>query len=253
MYLPDQQIVAAVQYDPKMLDVQHNMAMAQQMSYEAAIKGAKVIVLPELCMSGYTLRDAREATDVCQEKQGYQTQALYKIAQSQGVYIIFGYVELYDGKLYNSACCVGPGGILGNARKHNLFGSDNLWATASQDISPIFLTPAGRTGILICRDIVNNYRNSYKFYNPDQKFYRQGSVDTLALLTSWGAHYGYPDSSWIELAEEVDCNVIVSNRVGDERDMDYKGGSAVIDRNLKVWTYGSSFTRECIVGGAVIL
>jgi hypothetical protein len=45
----------------------------------------------------------------------------------------------------------------------------------------------------------------------------------------------------------------VSNRVGKERDLSFKGGSCVVDRNKKVWTHGSSFTEAAVVGGAVIL
>jgi predicted amidohydrolase len=100
---------------------------------------------------------------------------------------------------------------------------------------------------------MNNYRNTYKFYKAENRFYRKGSVDTLALLSNWGSDYGYPDSTWVELVEETNANVIVSNRVGEERDLKFKGGSAVIDRNRRVWTYGSSFTEAAVVGGVVLL
>jgi len=38
------QIVAAVQFEPKLLDVYHNLRVAQQLAFEAAAKGASVIV-----------------------------------------------------------------------------------------------------------------------------------------------------------------------------------------------------------------
>jgi predicted amidohydrolase len=47
--------------------------------------------------------------------------------------------------------------------------------------------------------------------------------------------------------------VIVSNRVGKERDLTFKGGSAIIDRNGRIWTNGSSFTETAVVGGLVLL
>jgi predicted amidohydrolase len=118
---------------------------------------------------------------------------------------------------------------------------------------PVVNTHVGRLGVLICRDVGNRYRESYRFYKPDHKFYRPGSVDTIALLTNWGPVYGYPDSSWVELVEETRANVIVSNRVGKERDMNFKGGSCVIDRSRRIWTNGSSFTESAVVGGMVIL
>lgn len=246
-------LVAAVQYKPEILDVQKNLATAQQHVYEAAGKGAKVIVLPELCTSGYVLRSKVEAASVAQERDGYQTEAFVPIAKKFNCKIIFGYVELKEGKLYNSAAVVGPSGCEMNVQKHNLWGSDSLWATSSEGIFPVITTPAGRLGVLICRDIMNNYRESYKFYKSESRFYKHGSVDTIALLTNWGADYGYPDNSWMELAEETRANVIVSNRVGNERDLRFKGGSCVIDRTQKVWTNGSSFTEAAVVGGVVLL
>jgi predicted amidohydrolase len=246
-------IVAACQFEPKFLDVYANIATAQQLVFEAAGKGAKVVVLPELCMSGFVFHNIREAASCAQEYDGYQTQALIHLAEQFGCHIVFGYVESHNGKLYNSACVVGPAGIEANTQKHNLQGSDNLWATSGEGLAPVVITPAGRLGVLICRDVSNKFRESYAFYKPEQRFYKKGSIDTIALLTNWGTHYNYPDSSWVELAEETNSNVIVSNRIGTERDIKFKGGSTIIDRNKNVWSHGSSFTEKVVVGGVVIL
>lgn len=252
-FIPQTQVVAAVQFAPRLLDVRANLLTALQLCFEAAAKGAKLIVLPELCIGGYVLESVREASEVAQTRDGYQTQAFVPIARRFNCHIVFGYTELTEGKLYNSAAIVGPGGLVGNAQKHNLFGSDNLWAQPSEQVAPVIITPAGRLGVLICRDVGNKYRESYTFNHPGQKFYKQGSVDTIALLSNWGSAYGFPDSAWVELVEETRANLVVSNRVGKERDMSYKGGCCVIDRDRRIWTNGSNFTHEAVVGGVVIL
>lgn len=246
-------IVAAVQYNPVILDVHKNLAAAQQHVFEAAGKGAKVIVLPELCIGGHVLRSKSEAASVAQERDGYQTEAFIPLAKKFNCKVVFGYVELKEGMLYNSAAVVGPNGLEANIQKHNLWGSDSLWAQQSEGLFPVITTPAGRLGVLICRDAMNNYRESYKFYKSESRFYKKGSIDTIALLTNWGSDYGYPDNSWMELAEETGANVIVSNRIGKERDLKFKGGSCIIDRTRKVWTHGSSFTEAAVVGGVVLL
>lgn len=246
-------IVAAVQFKPAILDVHANLKTAQQMAFEAAAKGAALVVLPELCTSGFVLENKREAADCAQEKNGYQTEAFVPIARKFNTHIVFGYVEHCGGKFYNSAAVVGPTGLVANSQKHNLWGSDHLWAEAADSLHPVITTRAGRTGVLICRDVMNNYRDTYKFYKQEQRFYKAGSVDTIALLTNWGTDYGYPDSSWVELAEETHSNIVVSNRVGKERDLKFKGGSCIVDRNKKVWTHGSSFTESAVVGGCIIL
>lgn len=246
-------IVSAVQFEPKLHDVYANLQVATQMAFEAAAKGASLVVLPELCTSGYVLNSKREAADCSQTRDGYQTEAFLPISRRFNTHIVFGYVETFEGKLYNSAAVVGPTGLVANCQKHNLWGSDNLWAESSEQMHPVIITDAGRTGVLICRDVMNNYRNSYKFYKNEQRFYKKGSVDTIALLSNWGSDYGFPDSSWVELSEETGANVVVSNRCGRERDLSFKGGSAIIDRNKKIWSYGSSFTEACVVGGCIVL
>lgn len=251
-FAPGKSIVAAIQFSPELMQPERNLTTALQLTFEAAAKGARVIVLPELCTSGYALRSVKEATRCAQDRNGYITEAFAAIARQFGCHVVFGYVELMEGKLYNSAAVVGPSGMLeGNAQKHNLYGSDNLWAQPSEAPHPVVMTAAGRLGILVCRDATNRFRESYAF-NNGSKFYNVGSVDTIALLTNWGESFGYPDSSWVELAEETRANVIVSNRVGVERDMTWKGGSCVIDRNRRIYTNGSSFTEAAVVGGVVV-
>lgn len=246
-------IVAAVQFAPILGNVNQNLATALQLSFEAAGKGAKVVVLPELCTSGYVLNSPQEAMQVAQTKNGYMTETFSEIAKKFGCHVVFGYVELCEGKLYNSAAVVGPCGLEANAQKHNLYGSENLWSQPSEQMPPVVLTGAGRLGVLVCRDAMNNFRESYSFYNPKHRFYPKGSVDTIALLTNWGDNFSYPDSAWVELVESTRANLIVSNRVGRERDMKWKGGSAIIDRNRRIYTHGSSFTEAAVVGGVVVL
>lgn len=246
-------IVAAIQFAPELLEVHKNLGTAVQLTHEAAAKGAGVIVLPEMGISGYALRTPVEAMECAQTRDGYQTQAFRSIAECYNCHIVLGYVELCEGNLYNSAVVIGPRGVEANHQKHNLWGNDYLWACPSEAINPVTVSRAGRLGVLICRDSNNNYRNSYKFYNENSRFYKKGSVDTIALLTNWSGEYGYPDSCWVDLAEETKANVVVSNRVGDERDLRFKGGSCVIDRNRKIWSNGSSFTEAAVVGGVVLL
>jgi predicted amidohydrolase len=248
----DPVIVAAVQYAPALHDVQGNLKTALQLCFEAAAKGSRIIVLPELCLSGFSLWSPSEASVCAQTRNGYQTEAFVPIAKRFNCHIVFGYVELKEGKLYNSAAIVGPSGLVGNAQKHNSVGADQLWSQPSESLAPIITTPVGRLGALICRDAANNYRQEYAFYKAEHRFYRKGSIDTIALLTNWGTDYAYPDAAWVQLSEGTNANVIVSNRVGIDKDLKYKGGSCVVSRDRRVWTHGSSFTAPAVVGGIII-
>lgn len=246
-------IVAAIQFKPELLNVNRNIEQSLQYVFEAATKGAKIIVLPELCTSGYAFENFREAANCAQEKDGYQTRQFETLAQDLSCYVVFGYPETCNGMLYNSAMVVGPRGHLENIQKHNLWATDNLWAQPSEKPFPVIQTPYGRLGVLICRDAKNKYRDSYRFAKSEQKFYSRGSIDHIALVSAWGSNKSYPDTSWVDLCEETGANIIVSNRYGNERHLSFGGGICVIDRNRKIWNHGSKFDADCIVGGMATL
>lgn len=242
-------IVAAVQFEPKPLAVDENLVMLQQLVFEAAAKGARIIVAPELCTGGGIFHSPAEAARAAQELDGYQTQALVPLAKQFNAYVAFGYVETRCGKLYNSTVVISPDGSLTPVQKKNLHGQDHLWATPSEQVSPVVMTPYGRVGCLICRDAKNNFRDSYAAYDSNHRFYTKGSVDTIMLLTNWGTSAVYPANAWCELQESTGANVIVSNRIGTDHEMNFKGGSCVISRDGHVYTHGSSFDAPAIVGG----
>lgn len=246
-------LVAAVQFDPKLLEPQKNLITASQLVLEAAARGAKIIVLPELSISGQFLNNANEAATCCQTKDGYQTQKLFEIARLYDVIIVFGYAELYENNFYNSAAVISQNGIIGNVRKHNLWGSDYLWAKSNDDIHPVINTKFGRIGVLLGKDSVNEHRKTYPYGKQAAPFYRPGMVDVMCLLSNWSTDLGFPDASWVGLNEQLGCNVIVSNRIGVEKETKFKGGSCIIDKTAKIYTFGSSFTEASTVGGYILV
>lgn len=244
-------IVAAVQFAPVPRDPRANMAVAAQLAFEAAAKDARVVVLPELCMSGRELGSPREAADCAQAVGGYQTECLGPIARRFGCHIVHGYVEACRGRLYNSAAVVGPTGmVMANVRKRNLWGGDYLWAVSGDHVGPmpIVVTPTCRIGVLIGRDVVNGLRPSAPWHKAGSRLYGPGSVDVLCVLTDVPIDHGWPDAEWTDLAESTRSNVIVSNGLGLGR-----GGSCVIDRSLRPWTHGTSFEAPAVVGGVALL
>jgi len=246
-------IASAIQFEPTFCDPFTNIGVAQQLAFEAVAKGAQIIVLPELCMGGNSFKNQREAYVCAQTKDGYQTQALLEISRQFGCYIVFGYVELHESRLFNSAAVIGPFGLASNVRKHNLFGSDNMWATPGEGIHASVCTPWGRLGVLISRDLENKPVHDGVFYNPNTRFYHQGSIDIIALPVNWVGEYSYPETAWVDLATSLNCSVIVSNRVGFDGNVHYRGGSCIIDRNRKVWTNGNVFDGTAVVGGMITL
>jgi len=103
--------VAAVGFNPSLFELERNISAAAEMIEEAASKGAKVIVLPELCISGSPYATLESWLTYMDTVPGKSTDAFAEIAKKHGCYITFGVaeVERETGQTYNSAALVGPG------------------------------------------------------------------------------------------------------------------------------------------------
>jgi predicted amidohydrolase len=245
-------IVAAVQFVPKPLGIEENLAAAQSFVFEAARKGARVIALTELCLCGSDSVTRENVASLCQPADGYQTNAFVPICERFNCHVVFGYVEACCGKLFNSAAIVGPRGLEGNARKHNLSGTDYLWSDTGDGMWPIVVTSVGRLGTLLSKDSVNLYRKSYMHGTMSNvKFYEPNSVDIIALLAR-STDVSLPNDDWMQLAESLDANVIVSNNTGPSLGGSlHSGGSCVISRDMRVWTNKCNFVDATIAAGLV--
>lgn len=103
---------AACTPNVRVADCEYNAAEIIRMANEAGGKGAKVIVMPELCITGYTCGDL-----FWQELllSGARAQLLRIARETAGTdAILFVGLPLeYKGKLYNAAAALCRGGILG--------------------------------------------------------------------------------------------------------------------------------------------
>ena len=103
---------AAITPKIRVADTAYNAREIIRLMTEAAGNGAKIIVFPELCITGYTCGDLflQEALLVSAREQ------LYQIANaSRGLdgLIFVGLPWMKDGKLYNVAAAISRGQILG--------------------------------------------------------------------------------------------------------------------------------------------
>ena len=128
----------------------------------AADEGAELVVFPELALSGYACGD--RFFEMAEPVPGPSTDRLAAEARARGLHLIWGMPERgLAGVVYNSAVLVGPEGLIGVWRKHTLPGhaTDLGGPGAFPDRrffrpgtrSPVFDTPIGRIGMMVCYDI----------------------------------------------------------------------------------------------------
>ncbi|MCW5626220.1 MAG: hydratase, partial [Burkholderiales bacterium] len=153
--LPESQIrVACLQLEPIVGDKAGNVRRSLDAIASAAAAGATVMVLPELCNSGYVFETRQEAFALAETiPDGPTTQAWMAAAQAHGTVIVAGISERDGDALYNSAVVVGPEGYIGRYRKNHLWGAENLFFEPGNLGMPVFRIGAGRIAVAICYDI----------------------------------------------------------------------------------------------------
>jgi predicted amidohydrolase len=145
--------VACCQMEPKVGHKLANIEKSAEFINRAAKDGAQIIVMPELCSSGYVFESRAEATSLADAYADGETTNLWQgLAKDLGVYIIGGFAEKTEGQLFNSAAVIGPRGRIGLFRKVHLWGDENLFFSPGDLGFPIFPTEFGTIGVGICYD-----------------------------------------------------------------------------------------------------
>ncbi len=238
--------IAVVQMEPKVGEKDWNVPHCLSLIERAAANGAKLIVLPELCNSGYVFETREEAFSLAEEiPAGPTCVAWAKAAARHGAWIVAGISEREGERLYNSAVLIGPEGFVGRFRKAHLWNAENLFFEPGNLGFPVYATPIGRIGICICYD--GWFPESYRLMAL------QGA-DIVCVPTNWVPIPGQDPK------REAMANILVmaaahsnsifiaaADRVGTERGQPFNGQSLIA--SYTGWPIGgpASATEEEIV------
>lgn len=204
-----------------------NLRHSTEMIEEAAGNGAGLVVLPELCNSGYVFETRKEAFALSEEVPGGPTtEAWIQIASRHNLHIVAGINERHGDALYNSAVVIGPRGHIGTFRKVHLWNEENLFFEPGNLGFPVFKTPIGRIGTFICYD--GWFPESYRLCAL------QGA-DIVCIPTNWVPIPGQDKD------REAMANILImagahsnsvfiaaADRVGTERAQPFVGQSLIV-------------------------
>lgn len=224
--------VAVVQTEPRVgiENKESNLDKTLAMIDSATAEGATLVVLPELCNTGYAFSDRAEAFAHGEEiPAGPTTQRWLAKAKEKNAYIVAGIAEREGHALFNTAVLLGPGGFIGKYRKNHLWYEEKLFFTPGDMGLPVYETPIGRIGMLICWD--NWFPETYRILAL------QGA-DIVCTAANW--LWNPPplfDSSGktmgnIQAMAAAHCNsmfVAAAARTGTERGIGFVGCSLIID------------------------
>jgi len=137
--------VAALQVDWKP-DPAHALKRALEIAEDAASKGAKILVLPELFL--FERASLSESFDAAVKDSQEALDQFKKLAKAHSAYVTLNLVEKDGGNVFNSTFLVDEQGeVCGTYRKTHLWGSEKEWAQPGHALQ-VFSTSYGTVGIM---------------------------------------------------------------------------------------------------------
>ncbi|MET7422501.1 nitrilase family protein [Dactylosporangium sp. NPDC005555] len=220
-------VLAGVQWEPVLGDVEGNLAASSAWIRRAAAEGARLVVLPEASSAGYVFEDRAEAAKYAEPiPDGPTSTGWAALAAELGIWIVGGLTELDGDRVYNSAVVLGPDGHLGTYRKAHLWNDEKRIYDPNTAGFPVFDTPLGRIGVGIC----------YDAWFPEM--FRSAAVqgaDLLVLPSNWVPVPGQPDTGpamahlmCMTGAHSNQFFVAGISRIGVERGQEFVGRSVLV-------------------------
>lgn len=142
--------VGYLQFAPNFGALSSNLALISE-----ELKGTKdtLIVLPELALSGYLFKSRDELSKYALELENSpELQTLIEQCRSQNLYLVVGFAERYQDKLFNSAALLAPEGVIGCYRKIHLFDRELNYFDPGESSPSVYSVAGVKVGLMICFD-----------------------------------------------------------------------------------------------------
>jgi NAD+ synthase (glutamine-hydrolysing) len=223
--------LALAQVAPALGDLDANLRMHLATARRAAAAGARLVVFPELSLTGYRLQDLVPEVAVRLDRPG-PLAPLLRLSRRIG--IVAGLVEESEGhRYYNSAVHLEGGRIVQVHRKvylptYGMFEEGRYLAAG--DTFAAYRSAAGRMGILVCEDA---------WHPASALLLAQDGADFVLVLangptqTVGGVAGPRNHETWRDLvrvtAQMQTVFVALVNRVGVEDGVGFFGASMVVD------------------------
>lgn len=210
--------VALGEYDTGWHDPAGSLERAASVIRAARDAGADLVVLPEMCTTGFTMEPETYAEPI----DGPSVQRLSQLARESRIRIIAGVATRARGRYYNSSLLIDPdGAIAAEYRKQRLFAyaSEHECYTPG-DVHVVVPLRGINVGLFICFDL--RFPELFREAAPE--------VDAIVIVANWPARR---QSHWETLlrarAIESQAYVVGVNRIGEGGGLTYAGGSFVFE------------------------
>ncbi|MBL4802170.1 MAG: hypothetical protein JKY45_09760 [Emcibacter sp.] len=203
-------------------DVQKNLAKLTQVINEIE-DGTDLVLFPELFLHGFV--NSEEIEQVSETSDGPALKAVMVLAQEKNITIIVGFAERKSGRFYNSVAWVSPKAIEFIYRKTYLWVCDeNVFE--KDDNYPVIDFGDLTFGCAICFDI--------EFPETGRALSGQGANVILVSNGNMNPYGMVHRVSAQARALENHAFVIMCNRVGSARGLEFVGDSVVVGPDGKI-------------------
>ncbi|WP_309103328.1 nitrilase-related carbon-nitrogen hydrolase [Microbacterium sp.] len=221
----DEVRVAALSPEILIGDLDGNLGRIRDAISAAALRGTRLMVLPELATSGYMFAGRAEAEKAALTSDDARWGAVCDAIPERAV-VVVGYAETAGGRLYNTAAVLTRDGRLADYRKSHLWGIEKLVFDQGTEAGIVVDTSFGRLGVALCYD--------NEFPEVPRRLALAGA-DVLALPVNWplvpcpaGEHAPELIQA-MAAARSSRLPVVIADRWGSERGVDWTDGTAIVD------------------------
>jgi len=219
--------IACIQMQPTIGNVEANVAHSIALIDRAVGLGARLVVLPELCNSGYMFQSREEAFAASEPvPAGPTVRAWSETAARHKLHLVAGICERDGAKLFNSAVLIGPAGYIGTFRKVHLWNEENLYFEPGDLGFPVFHTAIGRIGMAICYD---------GWFPETYRLCALQGADIVCVPTNWVPIPGQAEGREamanilaMAAAHSNSIYIACADRVGTERGQPFEGQSLIV-------------------------
>lgn len=213
-------MLAVVQFKPRRGARNANLLRLVNLVTEALEGGAKLLVLPEMCATGYRFPNPEVVRPMSEPPRGPTFKAFQPLAKQYGAWIVVGFVEDFEGKLYNAAIVINAEGKVETLyRKRLLYIDDHTWANPGDLPYPVFKTPYGTATVGICMDI-----NDPRFLTH----LKRTKPDIVCFPTNWVDEGESPHAYWMSQLRGWSGYLLAADRYGEEDGVGFAGRSCVL-------------------------
>jgi predicted amidohydrolase len=219
--------IALLHLAPRPGEIEANRIALEQAMRRAAANGARLIVTPELAVSGYGFRDLVGTQWIARDQPTLFAWAGALARETKASFVLGTPEAGQEGTvLYNSMILfAADGSVVGRHRKINaLWVGSESWSTPGDRPTVLTVDGIGRIGFFVCADM----------YSPRlvEETAAQG-VDLLLSSAAWAPGHHGPDGEWKRASEATGRPVLVCNRTGkDVLDFDAAQSVAAVDGGI---------------------